>query len=63
MDEQMASLWTVKRFCRWKYDTDEPTKAQLNTVYKMCAEKKLPVLKYGREWRIDIDEFLKGLTR
>ena len=62
MDEQMASLWTVKRFCKWKYDTDEPTKAQLNTVYKMCAKKKLPALKCGREWRIDIEKFLEGLS-
>ena len=61
MDERMDSLWTVKRFARWKYETDEPTKAQVNVVARQCFNGTLPAVKVGKEWRIDTFELLKGL--
>lgn len=56
----MDDLWTVKRFCRWKYETEEPTKAQLNVVSRMCKDGTLPAVKVGKEWRIDTAEILRG---
>ena len=56
----MDDLWTVKRFCRWKYETEEPTKAQVNVVARMCKDGTLPAVKVGREWRIDTAEIMRG---
>ena len=57
----MDDLWSVIRFCKWKYDTEEPTKAQRNSVMKMCRNGVLPAVKVGREWRIDTAEILRGV--
>lgn len=57
----MDDLWTVKRFACWKYETDEPTKAQENAVTSMCREGILPAAKVGREWRIDTAEIVRGV--
>ena len=56
----MDSLWTVKRFARWKYECDEPTKGQLNSVERMCRNGTLPARKIGREWRVDVHAILEG---
>ena len=61
MDERMASLWTVRKFAQWKYETCEPTKAQLNVVARQCFDGILPAVKVGKEWRIDTFELLKEL--
>ena len=61
MDERMNSLWTVRKFAKWKYETDEPTKAQLNVVARQCFDGVLPAVKFGKEWRIDTYELLKEL--
>ena len=53
-------LWTVRRFCKWKYETDFPTKAQINAVSRMCLDGTLPAMKVGREWRIDTAEIMRG---
>lgn len=57
----MDDLWSVKRFAKWKYETEEPTKAQLNSVARMCQRGTLPAGKVGSEWRIDTAEILKGV--
>lgn len=57
----MDDLWTIKRFCRWKYETEEPTKAQLNSISAMCREGKLPAVKLLGEWRIDTSKILEGV--
>lgn len=57
----MDHLWTIRRFARWKYETDEPTVAQENTVRHMCQRGVLPAVKVGREWRVDTAEILKGV--
>ena len=57
----MEDLWTVKRFAKWKYETDEPTKSQINTVIRMCRDGVLPAAKVGKQWRIDTAEILKGV--
>ena len=59
MDERMDSLWTVKRFAKWKYETDEPTKAQVNVVSRQCKNGILPARKVGNEWRIDVGKVLE----
>ena len=63
MEERMACLWTVEKFARWKYDTDAPTKAQRNMVTRMCQQGRLPAVKVGREWRIDVRKILEGVGR
>ena len=58
----MDDLWTVKRFCRWRYElpeSEEPTKAQVNTVSKMCRDGTLPAWKVYGQWRIDTSQILK----
>ena len=58
----MDDLWTVRRFCRWKYnlpDGTEPKKSQVNTVSKLCRDGKLPAVKLCGEWRIDVSEIMK----
>lgn len=57
----MDDLWTVKRFAKWKYETDEPTKAQINTVIRMCRNGVIPAGKVGKEWRIDTAEIVRGV--
>lgn len=60
----MDHLWTVKRFCRWKYGLEvgqEPTLSQVHIVERMCKKKLLPATKVGKEWRIDTSEILKEL--
>ena len=59
----MACLWSVGKFAKWKYETDEPTKAQHNTVLHMCQEGTLPAVKIGREWRIDVRKILEGVGK
>lgn len=59
----MDQLWTVERFCRWRYelpDGAEPTKSQIGTVEKMCRAGTLPAMKVGRQWRIDTRKILEG---
>lgn len=60
IDDMMDCLWTVKRFAAWKYGTDEPTKSNVNQVYRMCKEGNLPALKLGKQWRIDVRKILEG---
>ena len=55
----MDELWTARRFAAWKYETDEPTQGQVNTVLKMCQRGTLPAVKIGREWRIDTRQILE----
>ena len=60
----MDDLWTVRRYCVWKYnlpDGTEPKKSQVNTVSKLCRDGKLPAVKLCGEWRIDTSEILRGL--
>lgn len=57
----MDHLWTVRRFARWKYGTDEPTIAQENTVRRMCQRGTLPAVKVGKEWRVDTAEIMEGV--
>ena len=57
----MDDLWTVRRFAKWKYGTDEPTKAQENSIRHMCQDGTLPAAKVGREWRIDTMRILEGV--
>lgn len=59
MDERMDCLWTVRRFAKWKYETYEPTKAQVNAVSRQCRDGVLPAAKVGREWRIDVARILE----
>ena len=60
-EERVDDLWTVKRFAKWKYETDEPTKAQINTVIRMCRNGVIPAGKVGKEWRIDTAEIMRGV--
>ena len=53
-------LWTVRRFSKWKFETEEPTKAQINVVTRMCRNGTLPAMKIGKEWRIDTAEIMRG---
>ena len=64
MDERMDSLWTVRRYAKWKHETDAPTKAQENYIRRQCAEGQLPAVKWGNEWRIDMMALLeqKGVS-
>ena len=62
IDDMMDCLWTVKRFARWKYETDEPSKSNINQVGRMCVEGKLPAVKVGGQWRIDVRQILKGVS-
>jgi len=58
----MDDLWSVKRFCRWRYelaDGVEPTKSQENIVTKMCRDGTLPAVKVGAQWRIDTSRILE----
>ena len=58
----MDDLWTIRRFCRWKYglaEGEEPKKSQVNTVSQMCRDGKLPAAKVCGEWRIDTTEIMK----
>lgn len=58
----MDDLWTIKRFCRWRYDLPddaEPTKAQENTVSQMCRDGTLPAKKVFGQWRVDTSEILR----
>ena len=59
MDERMARPWTTTRFARWKFDVDKPSKAQVNTVIRMCQDGVLPAAKVGKEWRIDVGKILE----
>lgn len=61
----MDYLWTIKRFCRWRYelpDGAEPTKGQINTVSKMCREGVLPAVRVGNQWRIDTKRIMEGVA-
>lgn len=60
IDERMGWLWTVKKFAAWKYDVEEPSKSNVKTVNDMCRDGKLPCVKLGREWRINVREILEG---
>lgn len=57
----MDDLWSVKRFCRWCYECDEPTAGQVVSVQRMCRDGTLPAVKVGRAWRIDTTEIMKGV--
>lgn len=62
-DEMMDCLWSVKRFARWLYeldDADEPSKSQINYIGHMCKDGKLPAVKVGKKWRIDVRRILNG---
>ena len=61
-ESRMDSLWTVRRFAAWKYGVDEPTDSQTNTVRWMCTNGKLPSVRIGKEWRIDVRRILEGVT-
>lgn len=48
----------LKRLCRIKYDLaddEEPTKAQVNTVTKMCRDGTLDAIKVGRQWLVNLE--------
>ena len=47
-------LYSVDQICRILYDTDEPTKAQHNTVLHMCSSGRVNAHKFGRSWLIEI---------
>ncbi len=54
----------VKRFCAIYYglgDDDEPTKAQRNSVARMCRNGTIPALRIGKRWFVVMDEILKGV--
>lgn len=58
----MDDLWTIKRFCRWKYDLPdgvEPSVSQTNSVARSCRLGDLPAFKLCGEWRIDTAQILK----
>ena len=59
MEERMDSLWTVRRYAKWKHGTDAPTKAQENYARRQCADGRLPAAKFGNEWRIDMVALLR----
>ena len=62
----MDDLWTVERFCRWKYglaDGEKPTHSMFNSVERMCKNGILPAAKVGMCWRIDTTEILKEFKR
>ena len=51
----MDHLWSIKRFCRWRYELADdavPTRGQVNTVERMCRDGVLPAVRVGRQWRI-----------
>lgn len=55
----MGDYFSVSEFCRIKYSDKlrdgKPTKAQENTVRKMCADGKFArAFKIGRSWLIDL---------
>ena len=61
----MSGLITAKQFCLIKYfdklKDGQPSKAQINTVGKMCREGKFKrAFKIGRTWYIDLDA--EGVT-
>lgn len=60
-DERMGYLWPVRKFAAWRYGVDEPSKAKENTVRAMCRDGKLPSVKVGGEWRIDVRKILEGV--
>ena len=57
----MEGLVTVDEFAKWRYRTDKPTKAQVNTVARMCRDGSLSRYskKLGRRWYIDMDKWRK----
>ena len=57
----MEHLWSIHRFARWKYETDEPSKAQENYVRRMCQHGTIPAVKIGGQWRIDTMAILEGV--
>lgn len=59
MDERMQSLWTVKKFACWKFETENPSTSQLTTVCRMCKNGTLPAAKIGKEWRIDVANIME----
>ena len=60
---EMADLWDVRKFARWRYGVREPTKSQVNIVGRMCADGKLPARKMGGKWYIDTREILREFER
>lgn len=63
MDERMACLWSVNKFAKWKYETDEPTKANVNVVTRQCRDGVLPAVKVGGSWRIDVSQIVKEVGK
>ena len=54
-------LVTVREFAKLRYRTDEPTKAQLNTVAAMCKRGGIKYAqKVGKSWLIDVEKELEG---
>lgn len=61
----MDHLWSIRRFCRWRYDLadgEEPSKSQVNAVSQMCRNHTLPAVKVGGQWRIDTKAIMEGVT-
>ena len=51
---------TLDQYCRIRYGLgsgETPTKAQRNTVSKMCRDKVVPAFKSGRRWFINDERF------
>ena len=61
----MDGLLTVEEFCKWRYQgklrDGKPTKAQKNTVARMCREGKFKrAFKLGKNWFIDLNAEMEG---
>ncbi len=59
----MDDLWSVERFCRWKYGIPEGepvTRGKRQFVARACKEGRLPAVRVLGEWRIDVGRILKG---
>ena len=50
----MDVIMDTTQFCRWKYDVDEPTQAQRNSVTRMCVDGTIRnAEKIGKSWHIN----------
>lgn len=56
-------VMTLDGYCRIRYglrDDEAPTKAQRNTVSRMCRQGTLPAFKSGKRWFIKDGRFDDG---
>ena len=53
---RLDAMWmNVEAYCKLRYQTDKPTKAQMNSVYNGLRAGTIPGAKHGGRWLVRLE--------